>query len=476
MLLEEVFNSLSNQTQVSNDNVYLDPLGKIVVFMEPGLGMEDPVGILSVPEGFNIFKLLNLTSYPEDIDGWRIVFKNGSFRYEKLDSVFQQVRDIQYHMAVPSWVYYFLLALYLPVVSMGLIFNLTTITVILFTRKLRVDPRNSFIVALAISDLFLCIFTSPLTLWYTLEGHWPLGGNTEYICKFVKSGQDFPIFMSSFCIGAIACDRFRYIVQPMKPQMTANQGFLFSFLLVIVSSCFVSPIFFKTRMWHFPVLRNTFFCDINWEGESRVQYTLVSSTFHFLLTLIVVVFLYSLIYYRLKKRPPSQNEVANARRRRTTILMASITITFFCCWTPLVVYCFIYDFFRGLLPQRDSYAMVGYTLSLLFGLGSSVANPILYTLLNDNFKAALKGIMGSFQANCLAFKRLQKENRTNKGIVAESGMNTPKNTEIIDSPGRIKSLNVTSTQLVQLLPPNSVNEIHAKRDRRGSNKCTETRL
>lgn len=89
MLLEEVFNSLSNQTQVSNDNVYLDPLGKIVVFMEPGLGMEDPVGILSVPEGFNIFKLLNLTSYPEDIDGWRIVFKNGSFRYEKLDSVFQ---------------------------------------------------------------------------------------------------------------------------------------------------------------------------------------------------------------------------------------------------------------------------------------------------------------------------------------------------------------------------------------------------
>eukprot|EP00095_Tigriopus_kingsejongensis_P000824 maker-scaffold63_size435493-snap-gene-1.12 protein:Tk00824 transcript:maker-scaffold63_size435493-snap-gene-1.12-mRNA-1 annotation:"hypothetical protein TRIADDRAFT_4556" len=472
MLLQDIFNTLSNQTEVSNENVYLDPVGKIVVFMEPGMGMQDPVGILDVPEDFNIFKLLNLSSYPTDIEGWSIVFKNGSFRYEKLDSVFQQVREIQYHMAVPQWVYYFLLALYLPVVSMGVLFNLTTITVILFTRKLRVDPRNSFIVALAISDLSLCIFTSPLTLWYTLEGHWPLGGNTEYVCKFVKAGQDFPIFMSSFCIGAIACDRFRYIVQPLKSQMTANQGFLFSFLLVIVSSCFVSPIFFKTRMWHFPVLRNTFFCDINWEGESRVQYTLVSSSFHFLLTLVVVVFLYSLIYYRLKKRPPSQNEVANARRRRTTILMASITITFFCCWTPLVLYCFIYDFHRQLLPQRDSYAMVGYTISLLFGLGSSVANPILYTLLNDNFQGALKSILANIRGSCI-LERIFGKHQESKRNSGPSGIITPKNTEIIESPGRIKPLDAKSTQLVQLLAPKETHEVVCERP---NSNCPETRL
>jgi hypothetical protein len=29
--------------------------------------------------------------------------------------------------------------------------------------------------------------------------------------------------MSSFCIGAIACDRFRFIMQPQKSQMTAKQ-------------------------------------------------------------------------------------------------------------------------------------------------------------------------------------------------------------------------------------------------------------
>ena len=45
---------------------------------------------------------------------------------------------------------------------------------------------------------------------------------TEYLCKFVKAGQDFPIFMSSLCIMAIACDRFRFIVQNQQRQMTAT--------------------------------------------------------------------------------------------------------------------------------------------------------------------------------------------------------------------------------------------------------------
>jgi hypothetical protein len=45
-------------------------------------------------------------------------------------------------------------------------------------RKLRLDPRNSFIVALAVSDFFLCNFTSPLTLWH--PRHKALFVSTDY--------------------------------------------------------------------------------------------------------------------------------------------------------------------------------------------------------------------------------------------------------------------------------------------------------
>ena len=124
---------------------------------------------------------------------------------------------------MPTYAFDLLLGLYIPIVILGSFLNLGLLGVILNTRKLRLDPRNSFILALAVSDFFLCNFTSPLTLWYTLEGHWPLGGGTNYLCQLVKAGQNFPVIMSSFCIGAIACDRFRFIMQPHKKQMTAKQ-------------------------------------------------------------------------------------------------------------------------------------------------------------------------------------------------------------------------------------------------------------
>ncbi len=128
-----------------------------------------------------------------------------------------------YHLTIPDYLYNFLLGLYLCIIFPGAVLNLVNLVIILTSVKLRRDPRNSFIVALAASDLFLCIFTAPLTLWTTLEGHWPLGKDTGLLCSFVKAGQEFPIFMSSFCIGAIACDRFRFIVQSHRKQMTANQ-------------------------------------------------------------------------------------------------------------------------------------------------------------------------------------------------------------------------------------------------------------
>ena len=143
-------------------------------------------------------------------------------------------------MILPESHYNLLLGLYIPVMILGTSLNLFLLLTILTTKKLRQDPRNSFILALAISDFFLCNFTCPLTLWNTLEGHWPFGGSTTILCKFLKAGQDFPIIMSSFCIGAIACDRFRYIVQNNLPQMTATQV-----IFKIIFQIFVDFFFFS---------------------------------------------------------------------------------------------------------------------------------------------------------------------------------------------------------------------------------------
>ena len=79
----------------------------------------------------------------------------------------------------------------------------------------------------------------------------------------------------------------------------------------------------------------------------------------------------------------------NRRRRRTNIYLALITILFFLSWTPLVLYSVLFDFFRHFLPERHSMASVGYAFSLLFGLTTPMANPILYTSLNESFRTTL---------------------------------------------------------------------------------------
>jgi hypothetical protein len=66
--------------------------------------------------------------------------------------------------------------------------------------------------------------------------------------------------------------------------------------------------------------------------------------------------------------------------------------------------------FRELLPERDSYASVGYALSLLVGLLTSIANPVLYTIFNTTFKRQVKRKF-SF------ITRKNKNNSENRGSI-----------------------------------------------------------
>ncbi len=89
-------------------------------------------------------------------------------------------------------------------------------------------------------------------------------------------------------------------------------------------------------------------------------------------------------------RPPSQHSEVNRRRRRTNILLGCITAVFFICWGPLVLYTILYEFTPHIFPQQTVLASVGYTLSLLFGMLTPIANPVFYGILNDPFQEVVR--------------------------------------------------------------------------------------
>ena len=138
-------------------------------------------------------------------------------------SSFQFIKESQLNSTLSSEDQNILWGLYIPVMIIGSTLNLCLLWALLSDRQLRCDPRNSFILALSFSDFLLCNFTCPVTFWSMVAGKWPFGKHTEILCKFFKAAQDFPIVMSSFCIGAIACDRHRVIIQTSSTQMNAIQ-------------------------------------------------------------------------------------------------------------------------------------------------------------------------------------------------------------------------------------------------------------
>ena len=81
--------------------------------------------------------------------------------------------------------FYSVFIIYVVAIVVGLCGNILIVTAVLGRKRMR-TARNVFIVTLALSDLILCIFTMPSTLWEV--SFWPNLGLT-YICITHQSLQ-----------------------------------------------------------------------------------------------------------------------------------------------------------------------------------------------------------------------------------------------------------------------------------------------
>ena len=74
--------------------------------------------------------------------------------------------------------FYLILALYISVILVGVLGNLMVLIAVIGKEKMR-TPRNLFISTLAVSDLFLCLFSLPITLWELFVEAWPFGPHLQ---------------------------------------------------------------------------------------------------------------------------------------------------------------------------------------------------------------------------------------------------------------------------------------------------------
>ena len=126
-------------------------------------------------------------------------------------------------------------------IAAGSFGNLLVVSAVAHQPKLRTQ-RNVFIINLAISDLLLCLVTTPLTLIEIVNDHWPLG-DSEAGCKASGGLQAVSVFVSTLSITVIALDRYQLIVYPTR-DVLKKIGTVTGLLIIWMLGFFLaSPIF-----------------------------------------------------------------------------------------------------------------------------------------------------------------------------------------------------------------------------------------
>lgn len=270
---------------------------------------------------------------------------------------------------------------YVIVITVGVIANSTILFLVARSKRLR-TVTNIFIANLALSDLWLCVFSLPVQLHYQLTDYWVFG---SALCRVVFSAFAVPMYVSTLSILLIAVDRYLLILYPLFHRMTACIALALIAANVVVSVALSIPVMFYTSL-HVVDLYSVhwYFCAEKWPSPlKRKVYTLATFVLQFCLPLAITSYLYCQIYARLRNRPVG----LNMRTTKTNRILFWIVAVFVVCWLPWNIFSLMAELDVKLVQGRH-FKIVDLCLKV-FALGSACVNPLFYCWLNENFRAEL---------------------------------------------------------------------------------------
>ena len=257
-------------------------------------------------------------------------------------------------------------------------------------QRLRSLP-NMFVVALAVSDILICICNMPFSVAFLFHGRWIFGAN---FCLF-HGFTFFTFSMTSLHImGLIAVSRYFCIVKREKYVVLFNKRRI---LVYIAAVCCVAlagsvpPLFFTKGGYRLKPGQAV----CMYAFETSIAYTIFAECVYIATPLSVITFCYIKVFCTVSQSnqvlSPQNNPQqlrANVEEARVTKTLAVVMVGFAFCWLPICVMDYI-DAARGerSLP-REAYLSYGY-----LGYLSSTINPFIYGAMNRYFRQEYKAIL-----------------------------------------------------------------------------------
>ena len=293
-----------------------------------------------------------------------------------------------------------------------------------------------FIANLSIADLTTGCLGMPFLLVTTITNYWPF---SDTLCSFSAALVIILCTASIGTLGAIAHDRYCAIVYPLRYHQLMSKTKIVGFLAWIwiqAIAIAMGPLFGWSEYLYIP---NEYICTANWGKD--ISYVLVITLFYSLGPTTVMLYCYIRILWvarRHSRQISSLKTIANRSQGETStrglkhksssflrdaskvqfkkdaksaFMLFIVIAVFVICWLPHLVTMYAIAF-NGENPFNDAV----YTASTWLSMSSSMLNPILYGVLNRQYRATFKQILCGV---CLS--RRSRENRNIVSISTPSG-------------------------------------------------------
>ncbi|KAK3762870.1 hypothetical protein RRG08_051023 [Elysia crispata] len=278
-------------------------------------------------------------------------------------------------------------------IAVGLICN-GAVFYIIIRKGCRQSSRNWYILNMAGSDILTCAVCTPLTVVRLVMKNWVLG---QALCKMVTSLQCVYVGVSTFTLVALAGDRYCAIIYNKHQANFKRCVCLCISLIWLASFCISLPMVIVHDIEHVVSFNGNIMwslCLEKWESETLVTfYTILLLLLQYLSPLIAIVVIHVFIVRFLRSRFQSYcvDDVNIRRKRRrhqkNIFLLSSMAISFGVAWFPLhainAMASIDHTLFTG-LPFTHIHAAC-----VILAFSSVCLNPIIYGLLNSNFRRDL---------------------------------------------------------------------------------------
>ena len=309
---------------------------------------------------------------------------------------------------------------------------------------------NYLIANMAVSDILITVLAVPRQITEILLGprRWLIDGLLgSVLCKSVHFFQDITIGVSILSLSAIAIDRYRGIVFPLRKQFREPA----KLCKIIVPSIWL--ISMGLQAIYFYILRivrvdNKTYCAPYFDQKkSQEVYFIAIFVCLIAIPACVVTLLYSVVILNLKRsrqmrgHGPSRYMMSERLRedKKVIRMIIAILVAFIVCVMPINVYAILFYF---VWDWKIPCGMENFGFCAFFILYSNASiNPCIYFTLNDKYRQGLVNILKAFP---LVRKKAAKSTETFvlmrlKSSAASSGVNNQSSYAIRKKPSSLQA-------------------------------------